>query len=461
MAVESVTGAVPEGWDLLSLGDVIAQSEGGSIQTGPFGSQLHASDYVPVGIPTIMPVNIGENKIVETGIARITEADANRLSKHRVLPGDIIYSRRGDVERRALIREHERGWFCGTGCLKVRLGRGPLDPLFTSFYLGHPSVRAWIVRHAVGATMPNLNTDIMSAIPMLIPPRLEQRAIAAVLGALDDKIEVNRRQGQVLEAIARTVFQAWFVGFDPVRRAVAGEPTGLPGDVAAHFPKRLVNSPIGEVPEGWRVEPMGSHFEAVKGLSYKGAGLADDGMPMHNLNSVYEGGGYKYPGIKYYNGEYRDRHIVRPGDVIVANTEQGHDHLLIGFPAIVPRRFGEKGLFSHHLYRVRPKPETYLTNHYIYQAMMTSRLRDEIAGHTNGTTVNMLSVSGLEMPLILVPPEPLVKRYESIVKPLFERVEVLHDSTPNLAAIRDVLLPKLISGEIRLAAKQTAAGRAN
>jgi len=106
MSTVVFSNPIPEDWERTTLGEVVRRGKG-SIQTGPFGSQLHASDYVPVGVPTIMPVNIGENRIVETGIARITEADADRLSKHRVQVGDIIYSRRGDVERRALIRKEQ------------------------------------------------------------------------------------------------------------------------------------------------------------------------------------------------------------------------------------------------------------------------------------------------------------------------------------------------------------------
>ena len=126
---DSLLGDVPSRWEQTTLGEVCRRG-GGNIQTGPFGSQLHASDYVPSGIPSIMPVNIGDNRIIKEGIACVTEQDANRLSRHRVRPGDIIYSRRGDVERRALVRDTEEGWLCGTGCLKVRVGNGVVDPLF-------------------------------------------------------------------------------------------------------------------------------------------------------------------------------------------------------------------------------------------------------------------------------------------------------------------------------------------
>lgn len=142
---DPVLDEFPRSWERTNLGEICDRT-GGNIQTGPFGSQLHASDYVAIGIPSIMPVNIGDNRIKENDIKRITEADAQRLSKHRVQPGDIIYSRRGDVERHALIRDKETGWLCGTGCVKVRIGNGEVDSKFVSYYLEHPSIRQWIVQ---------------------------------------------------------------------------------------------------------------------------------------------------------------------------------------------------------------------------------------------------------------------------------------------------------------------------
>src|SRR5262249_23606567 len=163
---------------ITTLGE-LCRSGGGDIQTGPFGSQLHASDYVSSGIPSVMPQNIGDNVIIEDGIARITPADAMRLSRYLLREGDIVYSRRGDVERRALVRPSQEGWLCGTGCLRVRPGTAA-DSRFLSYYLGHADVREWIVRHAIGATMLNLNTAILSIVPVTLPPRSVQMAIGGL-----------------------------------------------------------------------------------------------------------------------------------------------------------------------------------------------------------------------------------------------------------------------------------------
>ena len=188
-------------WLVMTLGQ-LCQAGGGNIQTGPFGSQLHASDYVYSGVPSVMPQNIGDNFISEDGIARITAEDASRLSRYLLSEGDIVYSRRGDVERRALVREEQAGWLCGTGCLRVRLGTAA-DPRFMSYYLGHPDIRKWIVRHAIGATMPNLNTGILSDVPVTLPPTSIQETIGGLLGALDDKIAVNDKIARASMTLAQ------------------------------------------------------------------------------------------------------------------------------------------------------------------------------------------------------------------------------------------------------------------
>ena len=113
---------LPESWQLTTLGELLDKT-GGSVQTGPFGSQLHAADYVDVGIPSVMPKNISVEGIDSSDIAQVSEEDIKRLSKYRLAEGDIVYSRRGDVEKCTLVGVREHGWLCGTGCLRVRLGK--------------------------------------------------------------------------------------------------------------------------------------------------------------------------------------------------------------------------------------------------------------------------------------------------------------------------------------------------
>jgi len=297
------------------------------------------------------------------------------------------------------------------------------------------------------------NTDTLLRLPVGIPPLKDQRAIACILGTLDDKIELNRRMNRTLEEMARAIFKSWFVDFLPVRAKAAGQkPPGLKPEIAALFPDTFEPSELGEIPNGWSVTSLADQITAAKGLSYKGQHLCaeGEGIPMHNLNSVYEGGGYKHEGLKWYNGEYRPAHLLKPGDVIVTNTEQGFDYLLIGYSAIVPERYGPQGLFSHHIFRIRPKSTSYLPAWFTYLLLRTQRFHDLVAGHSNGTTVNMLPLDGLQKPKFVLPPETLVKRFGALFVPAHQRIEQIHEENASLAALRDALLPKLISGELRV-----------
>ena len=197
---ETTVGHIPHGWTPTTLGDA-CKNGGGNIQTGPFGTQLHASDYVHEGIPSIMPSDLRDNRIDTSSIARIREQDAERLKVYRVEPGDVVYSRRGDVERRSLIRRSEQGWLCGTGCLRVRFGPRGLDPFFGASYLGTSESRAWVVRHAVGATMPNLNTSILGDLPLVVPPSKLQARFAEIVGPWDERGTIALEQSRTLATL--------------------------------------------------------------------------------------------------------------------------------------------------------------------------------------------------------------------------------------------------------------------
>jgi type I restriction enzyme S subunit len=161
---------------------------------------------VTKGIPLVMPQNIGDNEIIKNGISMISQEDADRLAKYKFYEGDIVYSRRGDVTKRAYIKKENEGWICGTGCLLIRAGKGNINTRFLAYQLGTPIIREWIQRHAIGATMPNLNTAILSDIPLSLPELEDQNRIANILGALDDKIELNHRMNRTLESMARAMF---------------------------------------------------------------------------------------------------------------------------------------------------------------------------------------------------------------------------------------------------------------
>lgn len=202
---ESGIGKIPAGWRMSSLG-VEARRCGGQIQTGPFGSQLHASDYVSGrGVPVVMPKNIFNRRVSTREIARVAEADAERLSRYRLKGGDIVYSRRGDVERHAWISSNETGWLCGTGCLLVRMGSKWTAPLFISFALDRPESKAWIAQRAIGATMPNLNTSILSEFPVVVPPDTILGAFASLADPIQLLVSAKNTENETLAELRDTL----------------------------------------------------------------------------------------------------------------------------------------------------------------------------------------------------------------------------------------------------------------
>ena len=163
------------------------------IQIGPFGSQLHASDYVPNGVPVIMPANMTDDVIDENGIATITPQMANSLSHHKVQRGDILLPRRGELDRRAFIRPEQEGWLCGTGALRVRIKKG-VNTRAVFHALSSAETVGWLKNHAVGTTMPNLNTTIVSNIPLSLPPKDEIDQIVETLENLDHNLHLAKKK---------------------------------------------------------------------------------------------------------------------------------------------------------------------------------------------------------------------------------------------------------------------------
>ncbi|MDF3013139.1 MAG: restriction modification system specificity domain [Cellvibrio sp.] len=194
--VESPLGLVPEGWSISTLGE-ICNFYGGRIQTGPFGSQLHAADYIAEGIPVVMPKDIVNRRVDTSSVAQIDTQNVERLSRHKLLAGDILFSRRGDVEKHALIGHLEEGWICGTGCLLVRPGSLTVSG-FLSLALNQSVAKKWLTQHAVGATMPNLNTGILSNIPIIFPSAAVLENFQHLIDSFESNISSNNYSAQIL-----------------------------------------------------------------------------------------------------------------------------------------------------------------------------------------------------------------------------------------------------------------------
>jgi type I restriction enzyme S subunit len=201
-------------WRTCSVGDLVDSGEA-EVKTGPFGTQLRASDYVEHGTPVINVRNIGFGSVREEKLEYIASETVLRLSSHLLRPGDIVFGRKGAVERHAFIREGESGWFQGSDCLRLRLLTEDVAlARFLSYAFLTEEHKSWMMQQCShGATMASLNQDIIRRIPLRLPPVPVQHRIASILSAYDHLIENNTRRIAILEEMARRLYEEWSSGF--------------------------------------------------------------------------------------------------------------------------------------------------------------------------------------------------------------------------------------------------------
>ena len=204
-------GEMPESWDVVELSNLCIERQG-FIQTGPFGSQLHSSDYRKCGIPVVNPTHLGYNTINEEHLPFIDKKDADRLSKHYLIKGDILISRRGDFKRYSYITDHQSGWLCGTGCILIRVNNPNVDNYFLSVLMGHNLIQNYFDLNSVGSIMPNLNTKILLGLPIILPHIEEQRMIASVLRACDSKIAALDHEACLHDELFRAMLEELMSG---------------------------------------------------------------------------------------------------------------------------------------------------------------------------------------------------------------------------------------------------------
>ena len=429
---------MPGEWRDCTIGD-LCDTGLAELQTGPFGSQLHAHDYVDDGVAVVPTEAIRGRQIDHSVLPKVTAAKAEELGRHRLRPGDILFARRGAQATGHIgyVRDAEDGYLCGTGAIRLRVNGG-VRPDFLSHVLADPAAIRWFKFHAIGATMPNLNEGIVRSFPISLPPLPEQRAIAHTLGTLDDKIELNRRMNETLEAMARALFKSWFVDFDPVRAKAGGRPTGLPPHLADLFPDSFEDSELGEIPKGWRVGRFGDVADHPRRgvqpgeLDASTAYIALEHMPRRCI-ALAEWGTAE--GLE--SGKFG----FKKGEMLFGKLRP-YFHKVGVAPV--------DGVCSTDIVVVTPKADGW------YGFVLGHLSSDAFVEHANagstGTKMPRTSWGEMARYPLVVPPKPVAEAFTKQARPATDRmIAGIHESR-TLAALRDALLPRLISGELRLPA---------
>ena len=441
----------PDNWRTSTL-EELCTGEAAGIQTGPFGSQLHQEDYVEDGTPIITVEHLLENRISHKNTPRVSQFDRERLAKYTLRVGDIVFSRVGSVDRRSIVRSEESGWLFSGRCLRVRPNKSKIDPNYLSHYLGHPLVKGHLRSIAVGATMPSLNTKLLSGIEVLLPISVtEQKAIAHILGTLDDKIELNRKTNETLETMAKALFKSWFVDFDPVRAKIEGRPTGLPAEISDLFPDSFEDSELGEIPSGWVIRSVSEITERVAmgpfGSNIKVSTFVESGVPVIS--------GAHLKGVLLQDADYRfvtEEHSLRLANSCVSSGDVVFTHAgTIGQVALIPENSEYiKYVLSQRQFYARPLRRS--LRHYLLMFFHSEKGKHELLSNTSQTGVPSIArpatfLKSIRMPL---PGEDLLILFDQMMSDLVTRMRSITGNTSNYVSIRDTLLPKLISGEIRI-----------
>ena len=438
-------------WASLTIGDLVREGEA-SVQTGPFGSQLHSHDYVDSGTAVIPTEAIGRGRILDIKVPRVDAAKASELSRHRLRLGDMLFARRGAQATglSAIVDERFEGALCGTGALLLRVQSTRVDPRYLSMFLSSEAAYVWLRTHAVGAVMPNLNTAIIQALPISLPRIHEQQRIAGFIGALDNRITLLRETNATLEAIAQALFKSWFVDFDPVRAKMEGRtPEGMDEATAALFPDGFETSELGEVPRGWRVMPVGDAIEAVGGATPDTKNEAFWEPPVHCWTSPKDLSGIAAPVLLDTERKVSNQGLAKIGSgLLPPGTLLMSSRAPIGYLALA-----QVPLAINQGY-IAMLPGGLLPPLYMY--FWCRQNMDGIKGRANGSTFMEISKKAFRPIPVLVPSPELMNAFTATADALFARLTANEQQAQTLSTLRNTLLPRLISGQLRLPEAQAA-----
>ena len=427
---ERGTGA---SWKATTLGDCIRMNDStySPKEAWPF------VNYLDTG-------NVTENRV--DGIHRLIPGkdEIPSRARRKARPGDILYSTvRPNQKHFGLLKEVPENFLASTG---FSVFRGKADVAHTDFIYwflaqDHVVERLHTIAEHSTSAYPSIRPSDIEELTLALPPLPEQRAIAGVLGALDDKIGLYRRMNETLEAMARTLFKSWFVDFDPVRARAEGRDTGLPGHIAALFPDRLVDSELGEIPEGWaiyRLDELAEHHTlSVTPSNHPETVFEHFSIPAYDRERI--------PALDRGEDIKSNKTVVPSGAVLLSKLNPEIPRVWIpggsdGGPQICSTEF---------LTFVAREPAS---RPLLFCLFMNVTFGDILRSMVTGTSRSHQRVpaAALKLRKVMAGTPALFRRFGELAGPMLERVAGNRIEAWTLATLRDTLLPKLVSGEVRL-----------
>ena len=429
-------------WRESTVGEIAAPGRN-TLVGGPFGSDLVSRDYVDAGIPVIRGQNMS-GRWVSGEFAYVSDAKADSLEANLARPGDIVFTQRGTLGQVSIVPTVKFArYLVSQSQMKLTVNHEMADPLFIYYVFSSPEQQDYIRQNAIQTGVPHTNLGILRRTPIPLPPLTEQRAIAHILGTLDDKIELNWRTSETLETIARALFKSWFVDFDPVRAKADGRDAGLPTAIANLFPDSFEGSELGDIPSGWCVRHIGDLADVVGGStpSTKERAYWVDGMHAwatpKDLSTLSE------PVLLDTERQITEAGLSQigsgllPKGAVLLSSRAPIGYLAIaeipvainqGFIAMIP-----KGTVSK-----------------LFLLLWAGNAHEQIVSRANGSTFLEISKANFRPIPVVTPPTRVMRAFADLATPLYERIVSCTRESRTVAALRDTLLPRLISGDLRV-----------
>ena len=380
----------------------------------------------------------------------LASAKQDEITRFRLHAGQVAITKdsetREDIGHATFIANDFDDVILGYHCALITPHAGKLDGQYLNALFRMHYVSDYLSRNAGGSGQRYyLSESAIRSIPLFLPPINAQLRIAGVLGSIDEKIELNRKKITELEALAKTIYDYWFVQFDfPDKN---GKPYKSSGG------KMVWNDQLKrEVPEGWEVARIGSHIRSNRGISYSTKNIASGkGFPMINLNSFNVDSTYKVAGIKTFEGDVLDNKLLEPFDLVMCNTQQTDldpKKDIIGKSFLVPDIFDSPVTSSHHVTSIHVDDDDLKV--FLNSMFHTIEFHSYISGFASGTSIRGLNFFGVESCIAALPPKSLLSRFASLIMACEKQKSTILRDQALLQPLRDMLLPLLMNGQVEV-----------
>lgn len=413
----------PDGWQLQSVED----------------SMKAIIDYrgktprkTPSGVPLITAKIVKDGRIMPPTEFIASEGYDSWMNRGLPEPGDVVMTTEAPLGEIGQI--DNRKVALGQRLITLRGEPNVLNNTYLKFAMQAAFVQNQLKARSTGTTVLGISQRELRKIEIPLPPLSEQHRIAHILGTLDQKIELNRQMNETLEATARAIFKSWFVDFDPVKSKMeVHKPPCMDTETAALFPTAFQDSPLGKIPEGWKVATIDEEFNLTMGQSPPGSTYNEDGegMPFYQGRKDF---GFRYPTRRVYCTS--PKRFAEEGDTLVSVRAPVGDVNMVEEKCSIGR--GVAGI----RHKTGNRSYTYYTMQFLQDVFSRYEAEGTVFGAINKTDFQTLSY--------LRPPDGIVEAFERLVFPLDQTIENNENESRTLAQTRDTLLPKLLSGEVRV-----------